>query len=201
MDNKEFEKINKEVLETVETNKKRNINVELHKKINERQEGHYHRLQQEKIDKSIKQGEIYRGGNVKIIEDGKLSTGKEYVFLKQGEGKIKNSKELLTLKGQSKFYNMEIDDYLNLLRNEGAKIQGPFKSGKTGIGKKYIIEGHKYINSIRTNQNGSHNAKYTVIGTTKPIGSIKIIDGNPVNYNPRGNIIEKGNLIFIEGVK
>ena len=201
MNNKEFEKINKEVLETVETNKKRNINVELHKKINERQEGHYHRLQQEKIDKSIKQGEIYRGGNVKIIEDGKLSTGKEYVFLKQGEGKIKNSKELLTLKGQSKFYNMEIDDYLNLLRNEGAKIQGPFKSGKTGIGKKYIIEGHKYINSIRTNQNGSHNAKYTVIGTTKPIGSIKIIDGNPVNYNPRGNIIEKGNLIFIEGVK
>ena len=38
MNNKEFEKINKEVLETVETNKKRNINVELHKKINERGE-------------------------------------------------------------------------------------------------------------------------------------------------------------------
>ena len=83
MNNKEFEKINKEVLDKVETNKKRSINEELHRKINERQEGHYHRLQQEKIDKSIKQGEIYRGGNVKIIEDGKLSTGKEYVFLKQ----------------------------------------------------------------------------------------------------------------------
>ena len=41
MNNKEFEKINKEVLETVETNKKRNINVELHKKINERGEGDY----------------------------------------------------------------------------------------------------------------------------------------------------------------
>lgn len=41
MNNKEFEKINKEVLETVETNKKRNINVELHKKINEREEGDY----------------------------------------------------------------------------------------------------------------------------------------------------------------
>lgn len=41
MNNKEFEKINKEVLETVETNKKRTINVELHKKINERGEGDY----------------------------------------------------------------------------------------------------------------------------------------------------------------
>ena len=41
MNNKEFEKINKEVLETVETNKKRNINVELHKKIKERGEGDY----------------------------------------------------------------------------------------------------------------------------------------------------------------
>ena len=48
MNNKEFEKINKEVLETVETNKKRNINVELHKKINERGEGYYYKLYQKK---------------------------------------------------------------------------------------------------------------------------------------------------------
>ena len=48
MNNKEFEKINKEVLETVETNKKRNINVELHKKINERGEVYYYKLYQKK---------------------------------------------------------------------------------------------------------------------------------------------------------
>jgi hypothetical protein len=48
MNNKEFEKINKEVLETVETNKKRNINVELHKKINERGEGYYYKLYRKK---------------------------------------------------------------------------------------------------------------------------------------------------------
>ena len=53
MNNKEFEKINKEVLETVETNKKRNINVELHKKINEREEGYYFKKQFEKIELDI----------------------------------------------------------------------------------------------------------------------------------------------------
>lgn len=53
MNNKEFEKINKEVLETVETNKKRNINVELHKKINERGEGYYFKKQFKKIKLDI----------------------------------------------------------------------------------------------------------------------------------------------------
>ena len=48
MNNKEFEKINKEVLETVETNKKRSINEELHKKINERGEGYYYKLYRKK---------------------------------------------------------------------------------------------------------------------------------------------------------
>ena len=49
MDNKEFEKINKEVLDKVETNKKRNINIELHKKINERGEGYYFKKQFKKF--------------------------------------------------------------------------------------------------------------------------------------------------------
>ena len=53
MNNKEFEKINKEVLETVETNKKRNINVELHKKINERGEGYYFKKEFKKIKLDI----------------------------------------------------------------------------------------------------------------------------------------------------
>ena len=53
MNNKEFEEINKEVLETVETKKKRNINVELHKKINEREEGYYFKKQFEKIELDI----------------------------------------------------------------------------------------------------------------------------------------------------
>ena len=72
MNNKEFEKINKEVLETVETNKKRNINVELHKKINEREEGYYFKKQFEKIELDIETkykniravNEINRGGNL-----------------------------------------------------------------------------------------------------------------------------------------
>ena len=53
MNNKEFEKINKEVLEIVEINKKRNINVELHKKINERGEGYYFKKQFKKIKLDI----------------------------------------------------------------------------------------------------------------------------------------------------
>jgi hedgehog/intein hint domain protein len=134
---------------------------------------------------------------IKIIEEGKLSTGKEYVYMEKIEGKIINSNELLTLEGQAKVNNMSIDEFSSLMKSEGANVLGPFDTNGTGIGQKIEVEGHTLINSIRTNNNGSHGASYTVIGTTK-LGKIKVINGNPLNYSTRGNNIEKAILIFLK---
>ena len=94
MNNKEFEKINKEVLETVETNKKRSINVELHKKINERGEGYYFKKQFEKIELDIET----KYKNIKAvnqINNGEIP-GKSTRITRRGRGNgtrvISNSK-------------------------------------------------------------------------------------------------------------